>query len=142
MTATPDRRRRSHTVPVLLLGTVAMALSACGDNQARRCVDGNNQIAANARCADAPVSHSGGSGYHWYYGGSSYRGFASGGGFAPSDGGAAAAAGSSATRPGVVAAPSSGSGPASGTSPSGVSRSGFGSSSAGGAGGGSASAAS
>jgi len=57
--------KRSAKVELVLLLSAAASYSAC--NQRRRCVDANNLIVDENHCATA--GYSGGTSYHWYYGG-------------------------------------------------------------------------
>ena len=79
MTAAPRQRMRSQAVPVVLLGAMALAFTACDNGQVRRCVDVNNNLVDDVQCQNTDRAY-GGSGYHssrpyfWYYGGSGING--------------------------------------------------------------------
>lgn len=79
MTATPRRRMRSQAVPVVLLGAMALAFTACDNGQVRRCVDVNNNVVNDVQCQNTDRSF-GSTAYHssrpyfWYYGGSGING--------------------------------------------------------------------
>jgi hypothetical protein len=74
---TERRRLRSHAVPLLAVPVLAIAFSACGDDDdSAYCVDENDQIVENRYCDDeAYAGNGGGAGaFFWFYGGSPVRG--------------------------------------------------------------------
>ena len=66
---TQERRsHRSKAVPLLALPVLAVAFTACGDeDESAYCVDENDQIVENRYCDDEAL-HGGGA-FFWYYGG-------------------------------------------------------------------------
>ena len=68
-------RRSSHVLAPLLASTALGLVTGCRSPEMQRCVDGNNHVADPSLCTSgAPGRSGGGSGYHFYYGGSgNYR---------------------------------------------------------------------
>jgi len=70
---TERRSHRSKAVPLLALPVLAVAFSACGDDEeSAYCVDQNDQIVENQYCDDDAIN--GGSSFFWLYGGSLVNG--------------------------------------------------------------------
>ena len=96
-TAPTPRRFRSVGVRLGMVGTLALALAACGQTaEARRCVeDATGRVVEEQRCTTTTNNRSGVGGYAWRYGGSVAGGHVLGG--APSSARASANGSSQAT---------------------------------------------
>jgi hypothetical protein len=73
---TERRRLRSRAVPLMAVPVLAVAFTACGDDDdSAYCVDENDQIVENRYCDDeAYAGGSGGGAFFWFYGGSPVSG--------------------------------------------------------------------
>jgi hypothetical protein len=73
---TERRRLRSRAVPLMAVPVLAIAFTACGDDDdSAYCVDENDQIVENRYCDDEAYAGNGGGGaFFWFYGGSPVRG--------------------------------------------------------------------
>jgi hypothetical protein len=69
---TERRSHRSKAVPLLALPVLAVAFTACGDDdESAYCVDQNDQVVENRYCDDEAYAGNGGGGaFFWFYGGS------------------------------------------------------------------------
>ena len=69
---TERRSHRSKAVPLLAVPLLAVAFTACGEDEDETayCVDENDQIVDNENCDDEAYSGGGGGGaFFWFYGG-------------------------------------------------------------------------
>ena len=74
---TERRSHRSKAVPLLALPVLAVAFTACGDDdESAYCVDENDQVVENRYCDDEAYAGNGGGGgaFFWFYGGSPVSG--------------------------------------------------------------------
>ena len=73
---TERRRLRSRAVPLMAVPVLAVAFTACGDDEeSAYCVDENDQIVENRYCDDEAYAGGGGGGaFFWFYGGSPVSG--------------------------------------------------------------------
>jgi hypothetical protein len=64
--------RKSAAVPLTLLAAVAAFATGCHDTpESRNCVDAQGRIVPDTNCSTTSHTGTGGSGYHYIYGGSS-----------------------------------------------------------------------
>lgn len=59
--------KRSHTIHLTIVTSLAAALTGCQEKSTRYCVDADNKVVDERQCKDE--QRPSGSLYHWYYGG-------------------------------------------------------------------------